>query len=97
MIDPSRSEVSEGARLALRMIALQQKIDRDQLEFAQLAAAYKKTDHWDQEGFNTALDWIRIHCRLTSTAAGDRLAVGERLAELGRRWRRGRSASPTSP
>jgi hypothetical protein len=76
--------VVDGAGLALRMVGLQQRIDRDLLEFSQLAAAYKKTDHWDLEGFNSALDWIRINCRLTSTSAADRIAVGERLAELGK-------------
>ena len=76
-------ELCDGADLALRLIALQQRIDRDLLEFSQLAAAYKKTGHWDLEGYNSALDWVRINCRLTSTAAADRIAVGERLADLG--------------
>src|SRR5207245_10183852 len=32
--------------------------------------------------FNRSVDWIRFNCRMTSNAAYDRLAVGERLAEL---------------
>lgn len=76
--------VDGGAAAALELVGLQQQIDKLQLRFSVLATAYKKTGHWDFEGFNSALDWIRINCRLTSTEAADRLAVGERLADLGR-------------
>lgn len=74
---------ADGAALALEMVGLRQQMDRLQLRFALVAAAYKRTDHWDDEGYNTALDWIRINCRMTSTDAGNALAVGETLAQLG--------------
>jgi hypothetical protein len=74
---------SQGGQFAMELVGLQQQIDKLQLRFSLVAAAYKKTRHWDDEGFNTALDWIRINCKLTSTDAGDRLAVGEHLADLG--------------
>ena len=67
----------------MEMIALRQQIDQLELRFSQLAAAYRKTDHWDEEGSYSAVDWIRFNCRMTSNAAGDRIAVGERLAGLG--------------
>src|SRR4029077_15253738 len=37
---------------------------------------------WDQEGSNSAIDWMRFNCRMTSTAAADPLAVGERLGQM---------------
>src|SRR6201993_4531704 len=73
----------DGAQVALEMVGIRQQINKLELRFSLLAAAYKKTDHWDLEGANTALDWIRINCNMTSTAAADCLAVGETLAELG--------------
>src|SRR5207302_1066597 len=61
-----------------------QEIDRLELRFSQAAATFAKTTFWDDEGSNSALDWIRFNCRMTSNAAADRLTVGDRLANLGR-------------
>ena len=83
MFETATPPETDGAQVALEMVGLRQQIDKLEVRFSLLAAAYKKTDHWDLEGANTALDWIRINCHMTSTAAADRLAVGERLAELG--------------
>src|SRR5256885_444445 len=85
MIDQVSPVAVDGAAIALEMVGLRQQIDRQEVRFSQLAAAYKKTTHWDEEGSNSALDWIRINCRMTSTAAADRIAVGERLAYLAKR------------
>jgi len=71
-----------GALLALELVGLRQQIDRLELKFSQLAAAFDETEHWDEEGSNSAIDWMRFNCRMTSTAAADRLAVGVRLADL---------------
>jgi hypothetical protein len=75
--------LSEGARLAMEMVALRQQIDRLELTFSQLAAAFRRTQFWDDEGSYSAIDWIRFNCRMTSNAAADRIAVGERLGGLG--------------
>src|SRR5438270_3772352 len=64
------------------LIDLRRSIDCMELEFSQRAHAFAESGEWAAEGFNTALDWIRINCHMTSTAVGDRLAVGERLPEL---------------
>src|SRR5712692_3901758 len=68
----------DGPRLAMELVGLRQQIDRMELRFSELAVAYKKTDHWDDEGSISAIDWIRFNCRMTSNAAGDRIAVGDR-------------------
>src|SRR5436309_27153 len=82
MFETATPPETDGAQVALKMVGLRQQIDKLEVRFSLLAAAYKKTDHWDLEGANTALDWIRINCHMTSTAAADRLAVGERLMDL---------------
>lgn len=83
MLHPPVQAAPQGALLALELVALRQQIDRLELRFSQFAAAFAKTEHWDDEGSNSAVDWMRFNCRMTSTAAADRLAVGTRLADLG--------------
>jgi hypothetical protein len=73
---------SDGARIAMEMVGLRREIDRLELMFSQLAAAYRRTEHWDDEGSYNAIDWIRFNCRMTSNAAADRIAVGERVGDL---------------
>lgn len=68
--------------LAVQLVALRAEIDRLELRFAELAFAFAEGNYWDYDGANTALDWLRLNCRMTSTAAADRLAVGERLPQL---------------
>src|SRR5256885_2657150 len=76
--------VPAGEAIACQLITLRRVIDQLELKFSQLAAEFDKTDRWDYEGFNSSGDWIRFNCRMTSNAAYDRLAVGERLAEMPR-------------
>src|SRR5579864_2286070 len=74
--------VQEDAELASRMIELREYIDGLELEFSQLAAEFEKSDHWENQGSNSPIDWIRFHCHMSSNAAADRIAVGERLESL---------------
>ena len=74
--------VESATEMAYRLIELRAHIDQMELAFAELAAEFKQSDHWDNEGSNSALDWIRFHCHMTSNAAADRIAVGERAAQL---------------
>ena len=64
------------------LVALRRHIDSLELEFSREAIALAESSRWDDEGFNTPLDWLRVRCHMTSTTAADRLAVGERLPEL---------------
>ena len=70
------------AELASRMLELRQYIDQLELEYSQLAADFEKCKHWEHQGANSAIDWMRFHCHMTSNAAADRIAVGERAAEM---------------
>jgi hypothetical protein len=71
-----------GAEIALELVDLRRQIDRLELKFSERAAAYDETEHWDYEGSNSSIDWIRFNCHMTSNAAADRVAVGKRLVDL---------------
>ena len=75
--------VSRGVEIAREMIGIQRQIDLLQLEQSRLAAEFARTDHWSDEGSNSALDWIRFNCNVTEKVAGDRIAVGERANTIG--------------
>src|SRR5437764_13287238 len=70
------------AELASRLLELRQYIDQLELECSQLAAEFNESKHWERQGSNSAIDWMRFHCHMTSNAAADRIAVGERAAQL---------------
>src|SRR5258708_39475246 len=74
--------VDEGAELGRLLIANQHQIDLLLLEQARLAAEFVKTDYWDYDGSTTPYDWIRVNCHLAGNTVGDRVTVGERMAEL---------------
>ena len=71
-----------GANLGMELMRLARERDLIDLRFSLVAAEFAATDHYDQEGFISPIDWIRFNCHMTSNAAADRVAVGERLGEL---------------
>ena len=71
-----------GPELAEKLIELRRVIDLAELSFAQTAADFAATEEYDEQGSVSAIDWIRINCRMTSTAAADRVRVGEHLDQL---------------
>jgi hypothetical protein len=74
--------LQEDAELVYRLSELRQYIDELELEFSQLAAEFEKSDHWEHQGSNSPIDWIRFHCHMNSNAAADRVAVGNRLGDM---------------
>src|SRR5712692_2053840 len=71
-----------GAEEAVGLVALRRQIDRLELEFSRLAASFSWSRYWDLEGFNSAIDWMRFNCQMTSTAAADRISVGEHITDM---------------
>ena len=71
-----------GPELAERLIELRHTIDFMELSFAQTAADFAATQEYDAQGSVSAIDWIRFHCHMTSSAAADRVNVGEHLDQL---------------
>ena len=65
-----------------RLIQRRHSIDLLELEWAQEAACLAATDHYMEEGFTTPLEWIRIVCKMTSTQAAERVAVGEQMPTM---------------
>jgi len=74
--------LQEDAELGSRLVELRGYIDDMELKFAELTAEFEKSKHWEHQGSNSAIDWIRFHCHMTSNAAADRVAVGERIPEM---------------
>ena len=72
----------DDADMAYRLIEMRQFIDSMELSFSQLAAAFKASKHWELQGANSALDWIRFNCNMTSNAVADRIAVGEQSERM---------------
>jgi hypothetical protein len=60
-----------------RLIRKRHVIDLMELSFAQDAAEFAATDAYEEDGFLSPIDWIRINCHMTSNAAADRVAVGQ--------------------
>jgi hypothetical protein len=64
------------------LINLRHDIDMMELAFSLRAAEFAATDEWELQGSVSAIDWIRVNCHMTSGAAANSVAVGERMAEL---------------
>src|SRR5216683_5966111 len=56
--------------------------DMLRLSFAQEAAEFATTDAWDEDGSNTAIDWIRFNCKMTGNEAADMISVGNNLQRM---------------
>lgn len=74
--------ISEGFELGQQLIRMRHAIDLQELAFAKLAADFAATDQWECDGSVSPIDWIRLNCHMTSTAASDRVAVGEHIPKL---------------
>src|SRR5881296_3722038 len=73
--------LQEDAELGSRLVELRGYIDDLELQFAELTAEFEKSKHWEHQGSNSGIDWLRFHCHMTSNAAADRVAVGDRVAQ----------------
>jgi hypothetical protein len=82
MLATQDARPSVGAELGKELMQLAGERDLIELRFSLLAAEFAATDHYDQEGFLSPIDWIRFNCHMTANAAADRVNVGERIGEL---------------
>jgi hypothetical protein len=64
------------------MIAEAHFLSLVQLSFARRAAAFAATNHYEEDGAATSIDWIRIHCHLTGPQAANYVAAGEHFDAL---------------
>jgi hypothetical protein len=56
--------------------------DGRDMRISRLATRFAASDVWDDEGFVSAIDWIRFNCHMTSNAAADLIAVGKNLPRM---------------
>jgi hypothetical protein len=81
--DGSPIEVDFDTReLGERLTARAHALSLMQLSFAREAAAFAATNDFEEDGSNTAIDWIRFNCHMTGPAAADYVAVGNHIDEL---------------
>src|SRR5438445_196734 len=88
--------VPEELDVAYEMVGIRQAIDELELQFSRLAARFDKGSHWEQEGSNSPIDWIRFNCHLTSNAAGAPTTIAMRPSVGPTRWSSSPRARPGS-
>src|SRR5438445_11302765 len=64
MVDVEPEVVDKG--FVLR--SLRHFIDGLELDFACCAAEFHQSNQWEAEGYNSAADWMRFNCHMTSNA-----------------------------
>ena len=72
----------QPAELAAELKGIRHGQDLLELDFSETAAQFGKTEEYDEQGSVSAIDWIRHHCRMSSSAVWGSMAVGEHLGEL---------------
>ena len=71
-----------GAEIGEELKRVLHERDLLDLRASDLAARFAGTDEYDEQGCATAIDWIRLNCHLTSTAAADLVSVGKNLRRM---------------
>ncbi len=74
----------QPAELAAELRGIRHGQDLLELEFSETTAAFSKTEEYDEQGSVSPIDWIRHHCRMSSGAVWNSLAVGQHLDKLPR-------------
>jgi len=74
----------EPQELASELKGIRHGQDLLELEFAETAANFSKTEEYEEQGSVSPIDWIRHHCRMSSSAVWGSVAVGDHLQELPR-------------
>jgi len=74
----------EPQELSAELIRIRHCQDLLDLEFAETAARFSKTEEYEEQGSVSPIDWIRHNCRMSSSAVWGSVAVGEHLADLPR-------------
>jgi hypothetical protein len=74
----------QPTELAAELKGIRHGQDLLELEFSETTARFAKTEEYDEQGSVSPIDWIRHHCRMSSGAVWNSLAVGQHLAELPR-------------
>jgi len=74
----------EPTELAAELKGIRHGQDLLELEFSVTAAEFARTEEYEEQGSVSPIDWIRHHCRMSSSAVWGSMAVGQHLGELSR-------------
>ena len=72
----------EGAEEAEEVKHLLHQADLFLLRAADAAARFSTTKYYDNHGYSSPIDWIRLNCHQTANAAADLIAVGQNLQRM---------------
>ncbi|MGI8610494.1 MAG: hypothetical protein ACR2MY_14930 [Candidatus Dormibacteria bacterium] len=56
--------------------------DRLDLEFSELGGVFAATGEAEAQGSNGPVEWVRHHCKLSSTRASELMVVGDHVAQM---------------
>jgi Domain of unknown function (DUF222)/HNH endonuclease len=73
----------EEVDLGAYLVALRHTIDKLELDFARVALDFVRDHHDGVDGYNTAYDWLRFNCHMTSNTVSSAAWVGEHESRLG--------------
>jgi hypothetical protein len=68
--------------LAAELVEGRHAVDLLELDFSETAGCFVRTDEAELDGSVSPIDWIRHSCKMSGSAAADRVNVGEQLAKL---------------
>jgi hypothetical protein len=64
------------------LIRRRRELDVLELMWSRDAVRFSATNHYDDDGFNSPYDWIRVNCHMNSGQVLDRIAVGEQVEAM---------------
>jgi hypothetical protein len=73
---------ADGPALAIFLQGVQGVGDQLTLKSSEAAAAFARTDHYEEDGFYSPQHWMRVNLHMTGGASGDRIAVGEQMQNI---------------
>jgi len=72
----------QAAAVAEKLQQVLHEVDLKLLYAADLAAQFSASKHYDDQGYASPIDWIRLNCHQTSNSAADLIAVGKNLQRM---------------
>ena len=73
---------SDPSDVANQLVQLRAGMERLEVMFSQTAGTFAATDEYENLGATSPIEWLRHNCKMTSTAAAERICVGEQLERM---------------
>jgi len=68
--------------VATQLVQLRSGMDRLEVLFSRTAGTFAATDECENQGATGPIEWIRHNCRMSSSAAAEKVCVGEQLERM---------------